>query len=180
MKRRVVTDARTVAEAFDVHLDTVHLWARNGMPRTKISKMRYQYDIDEIFLWKLERENGRVDGEILDPMDTTNSLVIGELKDKVEKFRIKRAEVFAAKQMKNLEQQERIRQIKLADLSDDDIRAMDDKIAQQWYGKLGVDTAIFYDKEEIERSKGVDDVNKVLDAIMKIKEIQGGSKPGDR
>ncbi|GAF93066.1 unnamed protein product, partial [marine sediment metagenome] len=45
--------------------------------------------------------------------------------------------------------------------------------AQRWHSKLGVDAAIWYDKEEKERNKGVDNVHKVLDAIMKIKEIDG-------
>jgi len=45
--------------------------------------------------------------------------------------------------------------------------------AARWFQLLGVDFAIKYDKEQLERNKGVDNVNKILDIIGKIKGIDG-------
>ena len=170
-----VNSVKKVAEAFDTRRRSIFYWIKDGMPREQLSNRKYRYDLDAIMAWKLERDNGRDGaGELVDPKDYRNDVVVGEFKDKVEGYRIKRGDIFAAKQLESLEQQHRIRRLKLSELSDDDIRKMDEKQAMAWFSKLGMDVAIFYDKEELERSKGVDDVNKVLDAIMKIKEIQRG------
>ena len=51
--------------------------------------------------------------------------------------------------------------------------------AMKWYGKLGVDAAIWYDKEEKERTRDVDDVNKILDIIGKLKDLDGRGTSGE-
>ena len=153
-------------------IKAVQDWAKAGMPRTKIGTKKYTYDLDEVFEWKALRDNNRAGAEgVLSPKELTSLGALGNLKARIEHYRINRADIFAAKQIENFEQQNRLRAIRLKDKSDDELREMQEKDAIAWFKGLGVDSAIMYDKEELERSKGVDDVHKVLDAILKAKEI---------
>jgi len=68
--------------------------------------------------------------------------------------------------------QQKIKKLKLADLSDEQLMKMTNSEASRWFQLLGVDFAIKYDKEALERSKGVDNVSKVLDVIAKIKQME--------
>jgi hypothetical protein len=173
--KAIVKSLKAVSRAFNTTDRVVAGWAARGMPRHEAGVNRFFYDLDEIYDWKLKRDSGMQAKRMkLDPSKVPEAPDVGDLKAKVERFRVNRADVFAANQMENLHQQSRLRAVRLANRTDEELLAMSEKDAVAWFRGLGVDGAIKYDKEELERSKGVDDVHKVLDAILKAKEILGG------
>ena len=179
--RKVVRSMREIAEVFGVEMRQVQRWVKKGMPRHEIGGRRnYYYDMDEVFDWVSYQESKRVVSAGRDERETalilsTKSPEMVALKDRVEDYKINRADVFAAEQMESLRIQQRIRKLKLADLSDEQLAAMADREALGWFKALGLDMAVKYDKEQLERNKGVDNINKILDVIGKAKAYLGGS-----
>jgi hypothetical protein len=107
---------------------------------------------------------------------------IGEYADNFEAnaelvawFRENRANAFAHQQAQDISLINRIRGVKFSEenLTDEQILAMSFKDADSIMQKAMVRVGISFDKEQVERSKGVDDVNKYLDIIMKVKQLKG-------
>ena len=178
MDKSIVRTVKEVAAAFDVGRDAVLKWKRQGMPFQKVGEgRRCWYDLDKIFDWRVAREGAieakkaRLD---VDVVLAANMPKMGELKAAIEEFKVNRGDVLAAEQMQNLDLQARIRKTKLGDISDEDLEKWTQGEARAWFKVLGVDFAIKFDKERLERSESVDNVNKVLDMIGKIKELERG------
>jgi len=175
-KSPIVHTMREVAEAFGVIQRTVAQWKTKGMPCVKMKNKSYEYDLDDIYKWKLSQSR-TVDEVIravpLEPILESNITHIGEFKEKIEEFKLKKADILSSEQMSSLDLQKRIKKLKLANLDDEQLMKLTNSEAARWFQLLGVDFAIKYDKEQLERNKGVDNVNKILDIIGKIKGIDG-------
>ena len=174
--RLIVNSLEEVAYVFEVTKQAVSLWKKDGMPYFEVDG-KFSYDLDDILEWKTNIENARAvtgDGHHRNPFINAAVPQVAGLMDKVDEFRLKRADIFALRQMNTLGAQDRIRKIHVDDLTDEQIAKWSTKEALAWYGKFGLDGAIWYDKEQIERNQGVEDVSKVLDVIAKIKEIERG------
>ena len=174
--RLIVKTMEDVARVFNITHQAVSLWKQNGMPVLDVGG-EPQYDLDDIYLWKVKVESALTltrKGQHKNPFVNAALPQVDGLSEKIDQYRLKRSDIFAARQMTNLAAQDRIKQIHVDELTDEAIREWDHKQALAWYGKLGLDAAIWYDKEDLERNKGVEDVSKVLDVIAKIKEIERG------
>ena len=88
----------------------------------------------------------------------------------VEWYRENKAGVLAKAQLSNIALQNAIRD----SITDEDLKSWTPDQKARWYSALNISFGIQFDKEEIERSKGVDDINKVLDAILKAREVLRG------
>jgi len=173
-RRLLVRTGAEVADAFGVQPSAVSKWVKLGMPTLELGGERW-YDLDDIYEWKLARDSALIaTGNHREeaPLIADAMPRMGELQDKVDEFKLKRADILAAAQMESLSLQQKIKKLKLADLSDEQLMKMTNSEASRWFQLLGVDFAIKYDKEALERSKGVDNVSKVLDVIAKIKQME--------
>ena len=88
----------------------------------------------------------------------------------VEWYRKNKANVLAKAQLDNLA----LHRAVIGSISEADVAGMTVSEKARLGRDTAVNAAIFYDKEEIERSKGVDDINKALDVIMKAREVLRG------
>ena len=180
----MVRTMREVADAFEVKTDAVQRWKREGMPAKKVANRKFWYNLDDIYEWKLARDNALVatgnGSRPLNPVVLDAMPRVGELQRNIEDFKLKKADILASEQMSSLDLQHRIKKLKLANLDDEQLMKLTNSEAARWFQLLGVDFAIKYDKEQLERNKGVDNVNKILDVITKIKELDGreGSDSG--
>jgi len=86
-------------------------------------------------------------------------------------YRKHRAGVLAQIQLENLA----LHRAVMGSITDDDIKKMTVSEKTRLAKDTAVNAGIFYDKEEIERSKGVDDINKALDVILKAREVLRGT-----
>jgi len=179
-KRLLVRTGAEVAAAFGVQPPAVSKWVNEGMPVVDLGGTRW-YDLDDIYEWKVARESALIatnNGQRLAPAVVDAMPVMGELKARVEEFKVNRGDILAAEQMSSLDIQRRIKKLKLADLSDEQLMKLTNTEAARWFQLLGVDFAIKFDKESLERNKGVDNISKILGIINQLKEVDGQS-PGD-
>ena len=181
-KRLLVRTGAEVAAAFGVGPSAVSKWVKEGMPVVDLGGKRW-YDLDDVYEWKVARESALVvtkggnrplSPEVLDAMPH-----MGELKLKVNEFKVNRADILASEQMSSLDLQRKIKKLKLADLSDEQLMGLTNSEAARWFQLLGVDFAIKYDKETLERNKGVDNISKILGIINQLKEVDGQSPSND-
>jgi hypothetical protein len=173
--QNIVRSMREVGEAFSVGQRAIADWATKGMPRKKVGD-KYWYDMGEIYEWRQAYEDSLVatsGGKQLAPVVAEVMPRVGELKQKVAEFKVNRADILAAEQMSSLDLQRKIKKLKLADLDDEALMKLTNAEAARWFQLLGVDFAIKYDKEALERSKGVDNVAKILGVIQQLKELDG-------
>lgn len=167
----IVNSTRELAAEVGVNVRNIFLWINRDMPRKRVGDRKYEYDVEEIIEWRGKLEAVEESKKLpVIPVDPTNAL---KMKAKIEEFKVNKADILAAAQMSSLDLQNRVKKLKLADLDDEDIKKLTNAEATRWFQILGVDFAIKYDKEALERNKGVDNVNKILDVIYKLKELDG-------
>ena len=87
-----------------------------------------------------------------------------------EIYKANKANYLAKLQAKNLNLHDLI----LDSITEDDVKGMTINEKSKLARDSAVNAGIFFDKEAMERSKGVDNVNKVLEMISRIKELEKG------
>jgi hypothetical protein len=173
----IVRSMREVADAFGVEQRAIAQWKAKGMPCTQMSGDRnFWYDLDEIYDWRvayLDALTVTDKGKRIAPAISEAMPHMGELGAKVEEFKITKADVMSAGQMEALANVNRIRKLRISDATDEQILAWTVTEFKGVMHEEMLQFAIGFDKEALERSKGVDNVSKILGVIKQLKDMDG-------
>lgn len=55
MVNKEMVDTKELAKILGVHENSLYNWAKQGMPRYKISSNQIRYDVDEVWDWLKDR-----------------------------------------------------------------------------------------------------------------------------
>jgi hypothetical protein len=167
----IVDTLKDVAKLCKVHPVTLRGWVKKGMPREKSTKPRtkFQYDIKKIEEWRAVRLSGNQGGtEIVSLSDEEFESVkakIEKFKGAIDFYKVNRADIFARKQMSY----QKLADYVLSTMTQKDIdnAKLTEKLAV--LKVLDVGSAIFYDKERLERGESTQNVSVLITAIKELK-----------
>ena len=160
-KEHLVYSQKAVAAAFQVNTVTVTFWRRKGMPvkRTLPGHNKLEYDLRDIALWRAKRDAATLLSRTPVPKgDEFAALDTKALNEDIEQYKVNRADILAASGAKSMVDQTRIRNAKLSNMSDKELEKITHNEAIGWFRALGLDMAIKYDKERLERGESTENV----------------------
>ena len=167
----IVRTLDDVAKLCKAHHETVRGWVKKGMPREKDPShgRRWFYDIKKIEEWRAVRLSGNQGAEAVRLSDDELDIVkakVKKFKGAIDFYKINRADLFVSKQMGY----QKLADYVLSTMTHVEIdnAKLTEKLAV--LKVLDVGSAIFYDKERLERGESTQNVSVLITAIKELKD----------
>ena len=171
-KKQHVKSLAALARAVGKHPATIQQWKKLG----HIVKAGGGYDVEGTLKKRAESGFGKCG---VDKDAAHDSLIdYDQFSESVEKYKVNRADILAFTQSQNISKQQVIIKKHVTEEKMDKWTANE---AANWYSKLGLDFAVKYDKERLERGESTENVAVIVSAIKELKrkkfaqpQLQGG------